>query len=219
MGGRIGRHGHAPRVAARRRARRRALVAAGVAATLRAGVAVAAGVGRARRPVAAGGAARGVELEAEPLAAPARLEREGEGRGEQGQHGAGQRTRDFGIQPSRIEVLAASAAATPLAYFLLATARVPMPRNPRRHAGFEIPGMEELRARARATLKKSASTAGLAQRPTTSQGALRPQASRGSLRPSSFDPSSWGCRTRPSSRCTPASSRSSSPIAATTAPR
>ena len=86
VGGRIGRHGHAPRVAARRRARRRALVAAGVAATL--DVAVAAGVGRARRPVAAGGAARGVELEAEPLAAPARLEREGEGRGEQGQHGA-----------------------------------------------------------------------------------------------------------------------------------
>ena len=56
----------------------------------------------------------------------------------------------------------------------------------------EIPGMEELRARARATLKKSASTAGLAQRPTTSQGALRPQASQGSLRPSSFDPSSLG---------------------------
>ena len=56
----------------------------------------------------------------------------------------------------------------------------------------EIPGMEELRARARATLKKSSSTAGLAQRPTTSQGSLRPQASQGSLRPSSFDPSSLG---------------------------
>ena len=81
----------APRVAARRRARRRALVAAGVAAALPTGVAVAAGVGRARRPVAAGGAARGVELGGGPLAAPARLEREGEGRGEQGQHGAGWR--------------------------------------------------------------------------------------------------------------------------------
>ena len=52
--------------------------------------------------------------------------------------------------------------------------------------------MEELRALARATLKKSSSTAGLAQRPPTSQGALRPQASQGSLRPSSFDPSSLG---------------------------